>query len=427
MKPKPIYFSIKQSNVTKCYSNEKLDYETLLDTLYHANTPYTALMQLDGNKPLMSADFFDTFQSEQSVCYDIDFDNDRITAKLPWSNQKMEEFSKAPFGAALSLLRIEKPRMTPFEIDEFLDMDELYGDNRLVSTKERGFLICSFEGRLANYVDYLRSTGNYPEIYAYKLQDKQYIAFDERGRDNIQSCLLQEVQNLKENGSEAKIEVLSENDNAFSMNISRTIDGRTQDIALTPDEMRRAYNIVKESFATKDIKLRLDEIALDDGRFVGLSDNTDFVNDVLARFIDHSETHISYDDNIRNAIDHEFEKRENYSEQSNENEGMYGEIYVDTANISDYAGRVMIIRPDYLKPDMRTPENQLFLAQLGTGCDPKKYGKQIIGVFLYDREEAAIHSDNFLGAMKEEYIPTWAREAREDIAEEEQEDMDCEI
>lgn len=70
----------------------------------------------------------------------------------------------------------------------------------------------------------------------------------------------------------------------------------------------------------------------------------------------------------------------------------------------------------------RIPENQLFLAQLGTGCDPKKEGRQIIGVFLYDREEAAIHSNDFLGAMKEEHIPSWARDDLNDILEEENEE-----
>lgn len=82
----------------------------------------------------------------------------------------------------------------------------------------------------------------------------------------------------------------------------------------------------------------------------------------------------------------------------------------------------MIIRPEFFAPDKRTPENQLFLAQLGTGCNPEKYGRQIVGIFLYDREEAAIHSDNFLGAMKEESIPEWAKEAREDIVEKENEE-----
>lgn len=38
--------------------------------------------------------------------------------------------------------------------------------------------------------------------------------------------------------------------------------------------------------------------------------------------------------------------------------------------------------------------------------------------FLYEREEASLTNDCFLGAMREEHIPEWANEAREDIAEE---------
>ena len=78
----------------------------------------------------------------------------------------------------------------------------------------------------------------------------------------------------------------------------------------------------------------------------------------------------------------------------------------------------MIIRPEYFSSRSFTPEEQLFLAQSGPGCDPKEYGGTVNGVCLYDREEASITSDCFLGAMREEHIPEWANEAREDIAEE---------
>lgn len=104
----------------------------------------------------------------------------------------------------------------------------------------------------------------------------------------------------------------------LSMTINRDFGSGEQEITLTPDEMRKAFYIVKEAFVIEDIQNTLDNIAEAEPKLAGLSDDMDFVNDVLARFNDHSETHISYDDNIRNAIDHELEKRENCSEQSDD-------------------------------------------------------------------------------------------------------------
>lgn len=79
------------------------------------------------------------------------------------------------------------------------------------------------------------------------------------------------------------------------------------------------------------------------------------------------------------------------------NSDTFGNVYVDNS-ASDYTGRIMIIRPEYFSSRNFTPEEQLFLAQSGPGCDPKEYGGAVNGVFLYDREEASVTSDCFLGA-----------------------------
>lgn len=97
---------------------------------------------------------------------------------------------------------------------------------------------------------------------------------------------------------------------------------------------------------------------------------------------------------------------------------LYGDIYVDKGNVSDFTGRIMIVRPEHINSRDVIPENQLFLAQEGPGCNPEDYGSEINGIFLYEREEASLTNDCFLGAMREEHIPEWANEAREDIAEE---------
>lgn len=120
-----------------------------------------------------------------------------------------------------------------------------------------------------------------------------------------------------------------------------------------------------------------------------------------------------YDEDMQGYIDdHEDEIKEITDKY------LYGDIYVDKGNISDFTGRIMIVRPEHINSRDVIPENQLFLAQEGPGCNPEDYGSEINGIFLYEREEASLTNDCFLGAMREEHIPEWANEAREDIAEE---------
>lgn len=193
--------------------------------------------------------------------------------------------------------------------------------------------------------------------------------------------------------------------------IIRTVNGEVMRFELTDEERDGVWDMVEQQNVEKHFK----DLLREQGYDTSLSGMESIISEKAEKYRD--DYGYGNNDEFEEYI---VERKDDIDELTNQ--GMYGETYVDTANITDYTGRVMIIRPDFFKPDMRIPENQLFLAQLGTGCDPKKHGSQIIGVFLYDREEAAIHSDNFLGAMREEHIPDWAKEAREDIAEEDEEE-----
>jgi len=73
-------------------------------------------------------------------------------------------------------------------------------------------------------------------------------------------------------------------------------------------------------------------------------------------------------------------------------------------------GRVLIISPEYFKEEYRKPEYQIFLAYSGFGCNPQAAGRAVYGRHLYDGEECRINCPNFVGIMKNEYIPDWARE-----------------
>lgn len=104
------------------------------------------------------------------------------------------------------------------------------------------------------------------------------------------------------------------------MSVIRQQGDNTVNVTLTADEMRNVYYIVQESFLTEDIQIMLNDLAKNDERYKGLSDDKNFVNGVLSRYFDHSESDISYNDNIFNAIEHELSKRENTAEQDFEME-----------------------------------------------------------------------------------------------------------
>ena len=92
----------------------------------------------------------------------------------------------------------------------------------------------------------------------------------------------------------------------------------------------------------------------------------------------------------------------------------------------DYTDRLLIINARMLDDECKTSDNQLFYATGGNGCRPNARGRKIFGRFLNTGEETYYYRDKFIGAIKDEYIPEWAKEKLEEFnatAEEETEDM----
>ena len=81
----------------------------------------------------------------------------------------------------------------------------------------------------------------------------------------------------------------------------------------------------------------------------------------------------------------------------------------------DYKGRLLVIDPAVLKECFRTPENQLFLAAGGFGCSPNSRGRKVYGSFLNDGCETYFNRGDFLGVIKDEYIPEWATVKLEEL------------
>ena len=75
----------------------------------------------------------------------------------------------------------------------------------------------------------------------------------------------------------------------------------------------------------------------------------------------------------------------------------------------DYTGRVLVVSPHWLKDQYKTPQDQLFYAECGFGCSPKAAGRKVYGQFLHDGEQTHLNRGVFIGILKDEHLPDWAR------------------
>ena len=113
---------------------------------------------------------------------------------------------------------------------------------------------------------------------------------------------------------------------------------------------------------------------------------------------------------------------------ANQVQRMYNEIglfngkhIVKSSEPQNYAGKLLILRDCVLKEECRVPENQLFLARGGFGCDPTASGRKIFGQFLSDGEQTHFMRSDFVGVIADEHIPQWAKEKLEQISEQKNE------
>ena len=188
--------------------------------------------------------------------------------------------------------------------------------------------------------------------------------------------------------------------------IIREVNGEDMQFELTDEECNGIWDMVEQ----QNVESHFTDLLSENGFDI----NSDDVKKVITEMASQYREDFGFGDN-KEFQGYISERDDDLKEHFNSD--TFGDVYVDNV-ASDYTGRIMIIRPEYFSSRNFTPEEQLFLAQSGPGCDPKEYGGAVNGVFLYDRVEASITSDCFLGAMREEHIPMWAREARDDISEE---------
>ena len=77
----------------------------------------------------------------------------------------------------------------------------------------------------------------------------------------------------------------------------------------------------------------------------------------------------------------------------------------------DYTGKVLVLSLNTLKEEYWSPENQLWLAESGFGCNPTARGRSILCACLGDGEQTRWNRNDFIGVLKDEYLPGWAKES----------------
>lgn len=76
----------------------------------------------------------------------------------------------------------------------------------------------------------------------------------------------------------------------------------------------------------------------------------------------------------------------------------------------DFTNKIMVLKPEILKEQHKTCDEQLFYAFGGFGCDGEKGNKKVMGEFLVDGERTSFYRFDFMGEAKPELLPDWAKE-----------------
>jgi hypothetical protein len=79
-------------------------------------------------------------------------------------------------------------------------------------------------------------------------------------------------------------------------------------------------------------------------------------------------------------------------------------------NGQNLENKVVIIRPECLRPEYRTADKQLVLATGGFGAHANSRGRAVYTVNLYSGKESRWNREDILGILKPEYMPDWVKE-----------------
>jgi hypothetical protein len=76
----------------------------------------------------------------------------------------------------------------------------------------------------------------------------------------------------------------------------------------------------------------------------------------------------------------------------------------------DFEGKVVVLSPDVLKESCWSQRDQLWLATGGFGCHASSSGRAVFATCLNDGEKTRWNRTDFVGVLREDLLPDWARE-----------------
>lgn len=82
-----------------------------------------------------------------------------------------------------------------------------------------------------------------------------------------------------------------------------------------------------------------------------------------------------------------------------------------------FIGKILVVKPDALRPEYRTDVNQLIFCKNGNGASPQGHGSSIYGDYLATGEKAHFYRTDILGELKPEHYPKWAKNRIEIVKE----------
>ena len=94
---------------------------------------------------------------------------------------------------------------------------------------------------------------------------------------------------------------------------------------------------------------------------------------------------------------------------------LFAGSHCDDMTGQELEGTVLVMSPFTLKESYWAPENQLWLATGGFGCTPTASGRVVYATCLGDGEQARWNRSDFIGILREEHLPDWAREHLEQL------------
>lgn len=97
---------------------------------------------------------------------------------------------------------------------------------------------------------------------------------------------------------------------------------------------------------------------------------------------------------------------------------LFNSSHCDDMTGQELEGKVLVMSPMTLRESYWAPENQLWLATGGFGCAPSAAGRAVYATCLGDGERTRWNRSDFIGILKEEHLPDWARESLEQIRRE---------